>query len=1180
IDALCDSYEDADELIEDLRKEDLVRALDVCEWEIDKRPTGFTYLKASPVDHLRQLARMVYVDCWEPSEVDERPLGRKCKVRVGCLCTEECEDSDEDEDEDEEEEEGTARSFANRSWVRREETTSAEREKLAAAGPAIDVVRYAGLASSCGPAETPTSAISEPAGGRKQGMTDTEREDLLAKCRQESVEAAERRERELRATCVSAPDPSSSSPVPVSTFATRSSGAAVSNAGVCQEVVEAPEERDALANGHLEPARCCRETLQEIERPAPSHCVHPIRVLEEPREHLDLLCSLVEEAEDVRVVSGYVSEGGLRLIAGHCPRFQELVSKGAVVILGGDGSNQLTKEAIAWFDRLGASEQIRVVPTGREAGMGRIHAKAWLIRSRTGFLWATVGSANLTLGGLTSNRELGLFVPVPDSSSVARELFDWFESLNSTSRPANADDFDHEQASLEAGQTDSVALTQTVTAASTHSDEEQSLVQVKIVPYVPPTARPAPSIEEEQLLARYGAAASLSPERVVPTVQTQESATVPAERSEWSPGAVIQVSIDDRRSALLDAMISCLTIDGRRALLRDRGCEADGTQEVLNRRLKKNIRAGVIDTLDLVQRLDAWQLRRLADEHGIECTGSDTNDLRNTLAARFSASPAVPAERREWSPRVAISVSTDEQRSALFDDVLFNLTNEKRRAVLRSVGCEVNGTMDVLNERLKKTIRAGLINTIDVMRQLDAWQLRWLADEHGIQHTGSNANALRNMMAAHLESAAGRRVTSRSMPAARPPVEPASARLQGVRTICGTDEPSELVDHQREALKVIERKVAEPGEGLIISLPTGGGKTRVAVSWILGNVIGKGRRALWVAHCEELLDQVVEAVESCAFEARPSENQAACFTLSGFYGTCPTEWKSLNGDLVVASVQSLDRNGVTATHFRSARPDGLYAVVVDEAHHVAAPTWRDLLGRLGQLRRLGLSATPERTNADENKYFPRFFPQGTWGNDLWGRLTEEGFLARIKPWKVDLKDVWQIPQQDETYMDRFHEVAPALLRQLSQSPSRQAKIVEEYLDLRRRYGRRSALLFAIDKEHAGDLCRRFSRADVQSECILSGEMDCEQRRDVVARFREGSIEVLCNVRIAAEGVDFPTVNTILMTRPTMSYVFYKQMVGRGVRGPRFGGSDSCLVMDFVDNIGRFSDRLMGADRMV
>ena len=88
---------------------------------------------------------------------------------------------------------------------------------------------------------------------------------------------------------------------------------------------------------------------------------------------------------------------------------------------------------------------------------------------------------------------------------------------------------------------------------------------------------------------------------------------------------------------------------------------------------------------------------------------------------------------------------------------------------------------------------------------------------------------------------------------------------------------------------------------------------------------------------------------------------------------------------------------------------------------------------------------------------------------------------------------------------------------------------------------------------------------------LDGTTNRARRQSLIAAFRSGTVQVLCNFALLSTGFDAPKVDTIFIARPTGSIVLYSQIIGRGLRGPAIGGTEKCRVIDVIDNIVGFSD---------
>ena len=186
--------------------------------------------------------------------------------------------------------------------------------------------------------------------------------------------------------------------------------------------------------------------------------------------------------------------------------------------------------------------------------------------------------------------------------------------------------------------------------------------------------------------------------------------------------------------------------------------------------------------------------------------------------------------------------------------------------------------------------------------------------------------------------------------------------------------PRELYAHQNEAIKALDQKNNSPFEGLLV-LPTGGGKTLTAVHWLLRNFIDKRKKVLWIAHRHELLDQAFEALK---FSAYPSLlNDVEKFRYRVISGH-PKHDRPVNikptDDIIIASKDSLN-NGLNYLLDNWVKHSDAVLLVVDEAHHATAKTYRKLIndikqnfkdrGKTDSFTMLGLTATPFRTDESE-----------------------------------------------------------------------------------------------------------------------------------------------------------------------------------------------------------------------
>ena len=363
----------------------------------------------------------------------------------------------------------------------------------------------------------------------------------------------------------------------------------------------------------------------------------------------------------------------------------------------------------------------------------------------------------------------------------------------------------------------------------------------------------------------------------------------------------------------------------------------------------------------------------------------------------------------------------------------------------------------------------------------------------------------------------------------------------------------ELRDYQRACLVASRKLAREGGHRGLIALPTGTGKTVIFAHY---PKLFDGR-TLVLAHRDELIDQAETVLRTVNPDRRVSVEKA--------------ERKgSLRAEIVVASVQTMNAKGRVDRwphdHFRT--------IVVDEAHHAAAPGYLRILRHFGlspelpktvnkrQLTELfrnfrpasdapvlfGYTATPSRS---DNRGLEWIFDEVVYSRTLL-EMMESGWLCDIRGVQV----------RTDTSLSGLKTVAgdysPGELATRVNTVKRNELAVSSYLRLAA--GRR-ALAFAVDVAHARELCGAFRAAGIRSEYVI-GATPAELRRETVEAYRTGKIDVLVNCMVLTEGFDAPETNCLIMARPTKSQLLYTQMLGRGTRiAP---GKSDLLVIDLVD----------------
>lgn len=317
---------------------------------------------------------------------------------------------------------------------------------------------------------------------------------------------------------------------------------------------------------------------------------------------------------------------------------------------------------------------------------------------------------------------------------------------------------------------------------------------------------------------------------------------------------------------------------------------------------------------------------------------------------------------------------------------------------------------------------------------------------------------------------------------------------------------------------------------------TGTGKTVMAAVDYRRLCHGLPRaRLLFVAHRQEILDQSRRTFQHALHDASFGELWVGNHRPRSF-------------EHVFASIQSLNASGVDAID-----PDHFDVVIVDEFHHAAAPTYERLLDRLQPKELLGLTGTPER--ADGLNILSHFGGRIAAELRIWDAIDQQYLVPFTYYGVSDGLDLREVPFRRGTGYD-----VAALTNVYTGNHVWVGKVIAE---LRRRVGdpkSMRALGFCVSVDHAAFMAEQFRAHGIPSQAV-SGESSEAERRQALRDLASGALSIVFAVDLFNEGIDVPTVDTILMLRPTESATVFLQQLGRGLRRAR--DKASCTVLDFV-----------------
>ena len=399
-------------------------------------------------------------------------------------------------------------------------------------------------------------------------------------------------------------------------------------------------------------------------------------------------------------------------------------------------------------------------------------------------------------------------------------------------------------------------------------------------------------------------------------------------------------------------------------------------------------------------------------------------------------------------------------------------------------------------------------------------------------------------------------------------------------------QPKEPAAHQYQALDRLHKWFygKHSDAGGILVLPTGGGKTFTAVRFLCTEPLSNGYKVLWLAHTHHLLDQAFYSLESEVKLIR-SKQQLNVRVVSGTTGHFRPCHIQASDDVMICTLQTVTRayqNKVAQVeNFIKAAGNKLF-VVFDEAHHSPAPSYcrfiLELRDRISGMYLLGLTATPTYTDKHKRGWLKKLFPQEILYQISPENLMADGILA--KP-IFESSHTTFTPEFDEykyqQWVRDFRELPEEIITKLAENRERNAFIAKTYADNQERYGK--TIIFA-DRWFQCEQLRGFleqHKNDIRVGTMYShvdadlGSADARNKRDkdenakTLEAFRNNQLDVLINVRMLTEGTDVPNVNTVFLTRQTTSKILLTQMVGRALRGSKFGGTDEANIVSFIDN---------------
>ena len=535
--------------------------------------------------------------------------------------------------------------------------------------------------------------------------------------------------------------------------------------------------------------------------------------------------------------------------------------------------------------------------------------------------------------------------------------------------------------------------------------------------------------------------------------------------------------------------------------------------------------------------------------------------------------------------------------------LLGNLFDTKQRdqanEILQALGDQPLDTIDVARLLLQREGPELFTGSDDATRKLRLHLLKKLSDEqvqtlfekHGPKNTKIVSVSYMRKPLAEKKWHSGKRWARDFVTCLRfPTIFAGVEQLNKVPTIQDVSPlviPPKLADFQEQLktkmLEVLERDGIQTR--CVVTLPTGGGKTRVAVEafidWMQPR-FAEGKYLIWIAQSEELCEQAIACIE----QMWGSREFMGNLRIYRYFGGRDVPESSLEGGVVVASIQQLHNRIKSTDDSLSVILQDTGAMIIDEAHRAVSKMYDKLLNKAEEICGsnlfpvCGLTATPGRTGLKRTletvrlvDRFEAYLISPNLGSEYEKNplqyFRKHEYLAQANHVIFHSGHEYKLTDEEVNQITREDDLPTEFLKRLASDKKRNLFIVNKLLSLPKDT---STLIYACTVEHAYFLSVILT-AQGRNAKAVSAETPKTLRRSLIHDFKEKKIQLICNYGVLTTGFDAPKTDCIAICRPTTSEILYEQIIGRALRGKKFGGTSECLIIDFADNIRRLGPPL-------
>ena len=356
-----------------------------------------------------------------------------------------------------------------------------------------------------------------------------------------------------------------------------------------------------------------------------------------------------------------------------------------------------------------------------------------------------------------------------------------------------------------------------------------------------------------------------------------------------------------------------------------------------------------------------------------------------------------------------------------------------------------------------------------------------------------------------------------------------------------------LREYQRECLETVLSEFKAGVTRQLITLPTGSGKTVVMAA--IAKEINK--RTLILAHREELISQTIDKFQ--------------LFWPGVSIGVCMAERDEVDCHVVVGSVQSCCR----PKRLERLKAQGFDVLLIDESHHAVSDSYQSIINSLGFVAGnagrllIGVTATPHRS---DKQGLGNTFEKIVFSRSI-STMIRAGYLSGVTGRKILTSFVL------EKIRSNNGDFSIEELAEIVDTPERNNFIVSKFKEYATG---RKGVAFCCNVEHCKHLAEEFRSQGIAAAAVW-GDMEPADRKQALADLKSGLIQVAVSCGVLTEGFDEPSIDVIVMARPTKSPGLYIQCVGRGLR--LWPGKENCLVLDFSDR-GHSLDSVMSLNSAI